>query len=87
MLQTNYTFLYQVFPSNMVTWQKVFLKAVKENDFEAIHRMVIFFRTMPEFINGKEPITGNTALHWACRLGHYVSHLSAMTDFRLEIPS
>jgi hypothetical protein len=75
MMHTNSVFLYQIFPSTMTTWQKSFMKAVKENEYDAIHRMVVFFRTMPAFINGAEAFTGDTGLHWACRLGYYVNSL------------
>ena len=67
------TFLYQVFPTSLLTWHKVFIKAARENELETVQRMVVFFKHQPSFINCREPQSGNSALHWTCKLGHYVS--------------
>lgn len=66
-------FLYQVFPGNTVTWQRLFIKSAREAEFETVEKMIAFFREDSSFINCKEPKSGNTALHWACRMGHFVS--------------
>ncbi|KAI0208354.1 hypothetical protein LSAT2_006968 [Lamellibrachia satsuma] len=70
-LKLGSTFLYQVFPGNTVTWQKVYLRAVKDNELETVKRVVTFFQSNMAFINCQEPHTGNSTLHWACKLGHY----------------
>ncbi|CAH1786443.1 unnamed protein product [Owenia fusiformis] len=63
-------FLYQVFPGNTINWQHQFIMAAKSNEFDIVEKMVVFFKSHPSFINAREPKTGNSALHWACRLGY-----------------
>ncbi|XP_060080381.1 uncharacterized protein LOC132559772 [Ylistrum balloti] len=69
LLKAGTVFLYQVFPGNTTTWQRLFIKSARENEFETVQKMIVFFQSNPSFINAKEPKTGNTALHWACRNG------------------
>ena len=73
-LRTGSYFLYQVFPGNTVTWQRLFIKSAKEAEYETVEKMIMFFREDRSFINCKEPKSGNTALHFACKLGHFVSN-------------
>lgn len=70
-LRTGSFFLYQVFPGNTVTWQRLFIKSAREAEYETVEKMIAFFREDTSFINCREPKTGNTALHWACRMGHF----------------
>ena len=72
-LRNGNTLLYQVFPGTTVPWQRIFMKAAKDDELEIIQKMTVFFKDQPAFINCREPPTGNTPLHWACKLGHYVS--------------
>ncbi|XP_041366840.1 uncharacterized protein LOC121381572 [Gigantopelta aegis] len=69
--KTGTQFLYQVFPGNTITWNRMFIRAAKENEADTIEKLLTFFRGHPKFINSREPKTGNTALHCACRFGHY----------------
>ncbi|XP_064635397.1 uncharacterized protein LOC135492725 [Lineus longissimus] len=70
-LKSGTEFLYQVFPGNMFTWQRLFIRAARDNEFESVQKLVVFFRTNASFINCREHPSGNTALHWAARMGHY----------------
>ncbi|XP_055998277.1 uncharacterized protein LOC125647533 isoform X2 [Ostrea edulis] len=70
-LKAGIKFLYQVFPGNTGSWQRLFIKSARDNEFETVEKMIIFFQSHPQFINAKEPKSGNTALHWACRNGHF----------------
>ncbi|KAK3602636.1 hypothetical protein CHS0354_034226 [Potamilus streckersoni] len=70
-LKTGTLFLYQVFPGNTATWQRLFIKSARENEYETLEKMIVFFKEHPAFISSRESKTGNTALHWACRLGHF----------------
>ncbi|KAL8614249.1 hypothetical protein ACOMHN_026466 [Nucella lapillus] len=70
-LKAGTVFLYQVFPGSTVTWQRLFIKAARDNEFDTVEKMITFFRSHSSFINSKEPKTGHTALHWACRSGHF----------------
>ena len=72
-LRTGTMFLYQVFPGNTVTWQRLFIKSAREAEFETVEKMIAFFREHSSFINCKEPKSGNTGLHYAARSGHFVS--------------
>lgn len=75
-LKAGTVFLYQVFPSSSVTWQRLYIKAARNNNFDAVEKIITFFRGYASFINAKEPKTESTALHWACRKGHFeVVHL------------
>lgn len=38
-----------------------------------IFLQVVFFRDNKDFVNCQDHETGNTALHLACRQGHFVS--------------
>ena len=73
-LKAGQLFLYQVFHGNTVSWQRLFIKAARDNEFETVEKMIVFFQSHPAFINSKEPKSANTALHWACRNGHFVSY-------------
>jgi ankyrin repeat protein len=44
---------------------------------DTVKKLVVFFKRDGEFINSKEPGSGNTALHFACRNGHLdvIQHL------------
>ena len=79
-------FLYQVFPGNTVTWQRLFIKSAREAEYETVEKMIAFFREDSTFINSKEPKTGHTALHWACRMGHFVSSFHVATIIPKTIP-
>ncbi|XP_076450581.1 uncharacterized protein LOC143286742 [Babylonia areolata] len=70
-LKAGTVFLYQVFPGSTVTWQRLFIKAARDNEFDTVEKMITFFRGHNSFINSREPKTGHTALHWACRNGHF----------------
>ncbi|KAK3101728.1 hypothetical protein FSP39_005894 [Pinctada imbricata] len=70
-LKAGVKFLYQVFPGNTTSWQRLFIKSARDNEFETVEKMIVFFQSHPQFINAKEPKSGNTALHWACRNGHF----------------
>ncbi|MGH0135074.1 UNVERIFIED_CONTAM: hypothetical protein FKN15_056997 [Acipenser sinensis] len=71
-LKKNSTFLYQVFPGSASHWQQLVFKALRSRDYTAVKDMVLFFRTTHnEVINTEDPSTGNTALHLACRSGHF----------------
>ncbi|KAL4225169.1 hypothetical protein ACF0H5_015861 [Mactra antiquata] len=70
-LRTGSYFLYQVFPGNTSTWQRLFIKSAKEAEYETVEKMIAFFREDSSFINCREPKSGNTALHLACRMGHF----------------
>ncbi|KAK7098620.1 uncharacterized protein [Littorina saxatilis] len=70
-LKAGTVFLYQVFPGSTVTWQRLFIKSARENEIDTVEKMITFFRGHSSFINSKEPKTGHTALHWACRNGHF----------------
>lgn len=70
-LKAGAKFLYQVFPGNTGSWQRLFIKSARDNEFETVEKMIVFFQSHPQFINAKEPKSGNTALHWACRNGHF----------------
>ncbi|XP_052800681.1 uncharacterized protein LOC128231667 isoform X2 [Mya arenaria] len=70
-LRTGSFFLYQVFPGNTSTWQRLFIKSARDNEYETVEKMIAFFRDDTSFVNSREPKTGNTALHWACRMGHF----------------
>ncbi|WAR01827.1 Y381-like protein [Mya arenaria] len=71
-LRTGSFFLYQVFPGNTSTWQRLFIKSARDNEYETVEKMIAFFRDDTSFVNSREPKTGNTALHWACRMGHFL---------------
>lgn len=79
-LKAGAKFLYQVFPGNTGSWQRLFIKSARDNEFETVEKMIVFFQSHPQFINAKEPKSGNTALHWACRNGHFVSLLDAVLN-------
>ncbi|RXN00140.1 Ankycorbin [Acipenser ruthenus] len=67
------SFLYQVFPGSASHWQQLVFKALRSRDYTAVKDMVLFFRTTHnEVINTEDPSTGNTALHLACRSGHFL---------------
>ncbi|CAC5404439.1 unnamed protein product [Mytilus coruscus] len=70
-LKAGQQFLYQVFHGNTVSWQRLFIKAARDNEYETVEKMIVFFQSHPAFINSKEPKSANTALHWACRNGHF----------------
>ncbi|XP_005093507.2 uncharacterized protein LOC101862335 [Aplysia californica] len=70
-LKAGTVFLYQVFPGNTSNWQRMFIKAARENEIETVEKMITFFKNNPSFINSKEPKTGHTALHHAARHGHF----------------
>ncbi|XP_060562778.1 uncharacterized protein LOC132722318 isoform X4 [Ruditapes philippinarum] len=70
-LKTGSFFLYQVFPGNTSTWQRLFIKSARDCEYETVEKMIGFFREDSSFINCREPKTGNTALHLACRMGHF----------------
>ncbi|XP_053383962.1 uncharacterized protein LOC123536322 isoform X2 [Mercenaria mercenaria] len=70
-LKTGSYFLYQVFPGNTSTWQRLFIKSARDSEYETVEKMIAFFREDSSFINCREPKTGNTALHLACRMGHF----------------
>ncbi|KAH3877689.1 uncharacterized protein LOC127872130 isoform X2 [Dreissena polymorpha] len=70
-LRSGSFFLYQVFPGNTVTWQRLFIKSAREAEYETVEKMIAFFREDSTFVNCKEPKTGHTALHWASRMGHF----------------
>ncbi|XP_071099543.1 uncharacterized protein [Haliotis cracherodii] len=70
-LKAGTVFLYQVFPGNTIAWQRMFIRAAKDNEYAIVEKMISFFKGTPSFINCREPKTGNTALHWASRNGHY----------------
>ena len=74
-LKTGTQFLYQVFPGNTVTWQRLFIKSAREAEFETVEKMIAFFKEHSSFINCKEPKSGNTGLHHAARSGHFVSKI------------
>ncbi|KAK6482400.1 hypothetical protein HHUSO_G15403 [Huso huso] len=75
-LKKNSTFLYQVFPGSASHWQQLVFKALRSRDYTAVKDMVLFFRTTHnEVINTEDPSTGNTALHLACRSGHFETAL------------
>lgn len=73
MLKSGSVMLYQVFPGNHVGWHRQFIKSIKENEVESVKNIITFFKTQKSFINAKETNSGNTALHYACRHGCYVS--------------
>ncbi|KAK7491465.1 hypothetical protein BaRGS_00017294 [Batillaria attramentaria] len=70
-LKAGTVFLYQVFPGSTITWQRLFIKSARDNEYDTVEKMIVFFRGHSSFINSKEPKTGHTALHWACRNGHF----------------
>ena len=43
---------------------------------EQVERMVTFFKNNNQILNCREPQTGNSPLHWAAKLGHFVSFLT-----------
>ena len=73
LLKAGSLMLYQVFPGNHINWHRQCIKSIKENEVDTVKNMITFFKTQPSFINAKETNSGNTALHWACRTGCYVS--------------
>ncbi|XP_070560695.1 uncharacterized protein [Ptychodera flava] len=71
-LKAGSIFMYQVFPGNTLQWELLYFKAAKMGELDTVQKLVVFFRKKrPSFINAKEKRTGNTALHWAARNGHY----------------
>nr|XP_006813042.1 PREDICTED: ankyrin-3-like [Saccoglossus kowalevskii] len=74
-LKAGSIFLYQVFPGNTLQWELLYFKAAKMGELDTVQKLVVFFKSKrPTFINAKEKRTGNTALHWAARNGHYNSN-------------
>jgi len=84
-LKAGQLFLYQVFHGNTVSWQRLFIKAARDNEFETVEKMIVFFQSHPAFINSKEPKSANTALHWACRNGHFVSYKFTWQFLKIHI--
>ncbi|KAL5484044.1 hypothetical protein EMCRGX_G020475 [Ephydatia muelleri] len=70
-LKAGSCFLYQVFPGSTLQCQRLTLQAAKKGDLTTIQKLVVFFRRNKDFVNSKDPPTGNTALHLASRYGHF----------------
>ncbi|XP_077994506.1 uncharacterized protein LOC144448226 [Glandiceps talaboti] len=71
-LRAGSVFMYQVFPGNTLQWEILYFKAAKMGELDTVQKLVVFFKKKrPSFINAKEKRTGNTALHWGARNGHY----------------
>ncbi|PVD34056.1 hypothetical protein C0Q70_05318 [Pomacea canaliculata] len=70
-LKAGTVFLYQVFPGSTINWQRLLIKSARDNEFDKVDKLLEFFQGHDSLINSKEPKTGNTALHWACRNGHF----------------
>ena len=65
-------FLYQVFPLDLMFYNNLLIRACNDKDINAAKRLVGFFsRFKPEFINLKESLTHNTALHVAAANGFF----------------
>lgn len=85
LLKAGGLFLYQVFPGNHIVWHRQFIKAIKENEVDSVKNIITFFKTQPSFINAHEVNSGNTALHWSCKSGGYVSEIHLSKSSKLLI--
>ncbi|XP_048405148.1 uncharacterized protein LOC125460951 isoform X2 [Stegostoma tigrinum] len=71
-LKMNMCVLYQVFPGSPGYWQRAFLQAVKNGDFQVVKNMAQFFKdSCIDVIHSKESGSGNGSLHLACQKGHF----------------
>lgn len=70
-LKAGSLFLYQIFPGNTLPGQRLFFKAAKTAELDTMQKLVSFFQSDRTFIDSKELGSGNTALHIACRQGHF----------------
>ncbi|RMX55734.1 hypothetical protein pdam_00015503 [Pocillopora damicornis] len=64
-------FLYQIFPGTTLQCQRLLFKAAKTGELDTVQKLVAFFNADKDFIKSKEHGSGNTALHMACRHGHF----------------
>ncbi|KAL9965899.1 hypothetical protein ACROYT_G029757 [Oculina patagonica] len=64
-------FLYQIFPGTTLQCQRLLFKAAKTGELDTVQKLVAFFYSDKNFIKSKEHGSGNTALHMACRHGHF----------------
>ncbi|XP_048588484.1 uncharacterized protein LOC116619849 isoform X3 [Nematostella vectensis] len=76
-LKAGSLFLYQVFPGTTTQCQRLLFKAAKTGELDIVQKLVAFFHSDKSFVNSREHSSGNTALHMACRHGHFdiVEHL------------
>ncbi|XP_046854062.1 uncharacterized protein LOC124447210 [Xenia sp. Carnegie-2017] len=70
-LKAGSLFLYQIFPGSTLPCQRLLFKATKSAEIDTVKKLVTFFQSDKSFINSKESGSGNTALHLACRHGHF----------------
>lgn len=70
-LKAGSLFLYQVFPGTTLQCQRLLFKAAKTGELDTVQKLVAFFNSDKDFIKSKEHGSGNTALHMACRHGHF----------------
>ncbi|XP_028403348.1 uncharacterized protein LOC114526043 isoform X2 [Dendronephthya gigantea] len=70
-LKAGTLFLYQIFPGSTLPCQRLLFKATKTAEMDTVQKLISFFQADNTFINSKEVGSGNTALHMACRQGHF----------------
>ncbi|KAI8781208.1 hypothetical protein BgiBS90_018559 [Biomphalaria glabrata] len=68
-LKAGSVFLYQVFPTDLLNWHRIFIKEIKDNEMESISKITDFFKDS-SFLNKNDSKTGHTALHVAAKCGH-----------------
>lgn len=71
MLKAGSLFVYQVFPGTTSQCQRLLFKASKTGELDIVQKLVAFFHLDKTFVDSKEHSSGNTALHMACRHGHF----------------
>lgn len=71
MLKAGSLFVYQVFPGTTSQCQRLLFKAAKTGELDIVQKLVAFFHLDKTFVDSKEHSSGNTALHMACRHGHF----------------
>ncbi|KAK2566816.1 Poly [ADP-ribose] polymerase tankyrase-2 [Acropora cervicornis] len=62
---------YEVFPGTTLQCQRLLFRAAKTGELDTVQKLVAFFNSDKDFIKSKEHGSGNTALHMACRHGHF----------------
>lgn len=70
-LKAGSMFLYQIFPGTTLQCQRLLFKAAKTGELDTVQKLVAFFNADKDFIKSKEHGSGNSALHMACRHGHF----------------
>jgi hypothetical protein len=71
-LKKDTIFLYQVFPASLMFYHSFLMTSCLEKDMDAIRRLVEFFSDQ-NFLDLREPVALNTAVHVCASNGYFVS--------------